>query len=171
MRDSGSVKLYWSLACGSADGGVGGRPRGLRPERWALACRSRVLGFVLSLLGRLPFLSVCLEHFLGLGQSGQAFLAQGDLVGHVQAFRHVVAVGLFGQQKQLIYFGTQVRFQLEQTLVADGLALGGIGMHLGTVHADVAQLEITGGLGQQQHLDEQRFDLGPNVLRKCASVS
>ncbi len=57
MRDSGSVKLYWSLACGSADGGVGGRPRGLRPEALGFGLPLALLGFVLSLLGRLPFLS------------------------------------------------------------------------------------------------------------------
>ena len=43
MRDSGSVKLYWSLSRGPGVGGVGGRPRGLDPVWRDLASRSRTL--------------------------------------------------------------------------------------------------------------------------------
>ena len=174
MRDSGSVKLYWSLSCGSPDGGVGERPGGLRPERLALASRSSCrLASALSLLGRGRFLSTGLEGLsLALARRAEVFLAQGNLVAHVHTFGYFVAIGLFGQPKQLLHFGPQVSFQLEQALVTDGLTLVGIGVHLRTVDADVAELEVTGGLGQQQDLDEQLFDLGPgNVLRKCASVS
>jgi hypothetical protein len=78
---------------------------------------------------------------------------------------HVIFVP---KRRRKVLYG-ELRRQLgpifhEQSTVADGLTLGGIGMHLGTVHADVAQLEITGGLSQQQHLDEQLFDLGPERL-------
>ena len=61
---------------------------------------------------------------------------------------HFVAIGLFGEPKQLIDFGTQAAFQCQQALGADGLTLGSIRMHLGAVHADVAELEIAGRLGQ-----------------------
>ena len=121
MRDSGSVKLYWSLACGSAEGGVGGRPRGLRPVRWALASRSCCLA---SYSACWPLALLNLPGGLaGLGQTGQTLLAQDDLVGHVHACGYFVAIGLFGQPKQLIDFGTQAAFQFQQALVATALLL------------------------------------------------
>ena len=55
--------------------------------------------FVLGLLGCLPFQRPSLQDLLGFGQERKTFLAQGNLVGHVQAFRQLVAVGLLGQHE------------------------------------------------------------------------
>ena len=39
IRDSGSVKLYWSLSCGPGVGALGGLPPGLRPVRRVFSSR------------------------------------------------------------------------------------------------------------------------------------
>ena len=51
-----------------------------------------------------------------------------------QTLRQVLAVGLFGQEEQLIDLGPELVRQFQQPLVADGRALGGIRMHLGAIH-------------------------------------
>ena len=67
MRDSGSVKLYWSLACGS------GRWRCRRTPAWLAAGALGfgfpcvLFGFVLGLFGRLALLQPVLQDLLGLG--------------------------------------------------------------------------------------------------------
>lgn len=44
-------------------------------------------------------------------------------------------------------------------------------MDIIAIKADVLQLEHAGQLSQQQHLDEQAFELGQEGLRKVAKVS
>ena len=45
MRDSGSVKLYWSLARGPGVGGLGALPRGLRFVLRAFSSRACILAW------------------------------------------------------------------------------------------------------------------------------
>ena len=59
-----------------------------------------------------------------------------------------------------------MRFQCQEMLIAHRFALGGVGMNLGSVKADVAQLEHPGHVGQQQHLHEQILQFGQERLAK-----
>ena len=112
MRDSGSVKLYWSLSCGSADGRVWGGPRAFsRPVRWAWAAWARCLAAYWACWAAWALLRPGLQNLLGLSQAHQPFLAQGDLVADVHAGGHSLAVGLLGQLEQLLHFGAQLALQ------------------------------------------------------------
>ena len=75
-------------------------------------------------------------------------------------------VGLFTQQQQFSHFLAQLCFQFQQTLVADCLMLGSIGVDFRPVQADIAQLEHTQHLRIEQDLHEQRLDFRQKGLAK-----
>ena len=93
-------------------------------------------------------------------------LVEGDFLAHDHTLRDVALVGPFAERKQLFDLSAQVRLQGEQVLVTDGMTLGGIGVDLGPVQADGAQLQHPCDLGQQQHLDEQVLQGGEERLAK-----
>jgi hypothetical protein len=75
-------------------------------------------------------------------------------------------IDAFAQREQFLDLRAQMRLQGQQVLIADGFAFGGIGMDLGSIQADVAQLQHTSHLGQQQHLHEQILQLGQERFAK-----
>ena len=70
------------------------------------------------------------------------------------------------QGEQFVNFSPQMRFQRQEVLIAHSLTLGGIGMDLGPIETDVAQLQHPSHLGQHQHLDEQILEFGQEGFAK-----
>jgi len=77
---------------------------------------------------------------------GLTILAEGDLVFDDHPFRQLDLVCLLCQGQQFFHFLVQSFFQLAQSFVAHGFALGCIGMDLGPIKADIAYLEHACGL-------------------------
>ncbi len=102
---------------------------------------------------------------LGLGQVCQTFLPPGHFRRPVQLGRQGFAlVGLLAQRQQFRHFLAQAFFHLEQALPTHGVALGSIGVDLGAVQAEVAQLQHPGGFGQEQDLDEHLLEFDQEAL-------
>ena len=116
----------------------------------------------------MPFSGTFFQNGLGLREIGETLLTKGNLVGQVQPFRQlqVALVGPFTQLKQLADLGPEPVLDFKQPFVADRLALGGIGVNLAAVQTDVAQLEHTSRLCQEQDLHKQLLDLRQEGLAK-----
>jgi hypothetical protein len=115
---------------------------------------------IFSLLAIIAFFGPRFQDGFGLGQARQACLPQGEFVAHDQASGHLALSDAFAQGEQFVNLGAQVGLEGQQVLGAHRLALGGIGMALGAIEADVAQLQHPGELGQQQDLHEEILQLG-----------
>ncbi len=120
--------------------------------------------FVRSAFGLIAFLRAGCQHRFRLRQIGQALLATGDCIGEDQPVGQGHLVRLLAEREQLVDFGVQLMFEFQQTLGTDGMAFGGVGVDLGAVQADVAQLQHARGLGQEQDLHKQVFEFGQKRL-------
>ena len=110
MRESGSVKLYWSLSRGPGVGGLGGRP----PRPAAAACRYFPLaqfGLVGRLLGGVTLLGTRLQRRFRCGQARQPLLAASEFIGDDQAVRQRAPVRLLAQREQRLHLGGEPGFQ------------------------------------------------------------
>src|SRR6266699_3677137 len=84
----------------------------------------------------------------------------------------IVLVALFTQAEQLLDLSSQLRLQLQESLVTDCVVLGGIGMDLGPIQADRSQFQHARLLCEQEHAAPNRsFSSSRNVRRNVASVS
>src|SRR2546421_8208112 len=131
------------------------------PSRRALPLLAlRHLGLILCLLGCCTFLGTSFQQRFSLRQPRQAILAPRDLVAHHQPIGYLWLLALFAQGKQFLDLSSQLSLHLSQPFVADRFALGGIGMHLGSIQADGPQFQYARLLGQQEHLHEEVLQLG-----------
>ncbi len=117
------------------------------------------LRLVVRLFGRRALFRPRFQHRLGLGEPNQSCLAQGDLVADHQTIREFAVVGLLPQGKQLVDLGLELLLDCQQTLVADRLAFGGIGVDFTAIKTDPAQLQDARQSSQQENLDEQALEL------------
>jgi len=134
MRDSGSVRLTWSLARGQ-------------------------LALVLGLLGLEARLRARFDLFLGRGDDGEALLATLQLQRDVQLLGQWLVVGLLGEAHQLIDLALELLLQTVGVLPAQCLVLAGVGFDLGPVEADGSELDQPHRLRDEQYLGEQRRQL------------
>jgi hypothetical protein len=104
--------------------------------------------FVLSAFGLIAFLRAGCQHRLRLRQMSQALLATGDCIGEDQPGGQGPLVCLRAAREQRVDFGAHLMFAFQQTLGTDGMAFGGVGVDLGAVQADGAQLQHARCLGQ-----------------------
>jgi hypothetical protein len=80
------------------------------------------------------------QNYLGLAQVDQLVLAKGDLGGQLQPLGPGGYLGLLTLGKLGSDFSLQLLFTFQQALIANRLALGGIGMDLAPIQTDIAQL-------------------------------
>src|SRR5258706_9833228 len=113
------------------------------------------LGFIVGLLSCRPLLGAGLDHRFGFRQPRQAVLPSRDLLMHHQPISHLWLLALLGSDEEFFDLGSKLELQLQQTLVTDGVMLGGIGMELGPVQADRAQFQHTRLLSEQEDLYEE----------------
>lgn len=85
--------------------------------------------------------------------------AAGDFVWQVETCRYLFVVRRCGQREELFDLGLQLRFELLDVTVAQRAVPGGIGVYLGAIQRDVAQLEYAQRAGDEQHLHHESFDL------------
>ncbi len=79
----------------------------------------------------------------------------------------IVLVALFTQAEQLLDLSSQLRLQLQESLVTDCVVLGGIGMDLGPIQADRSQFQHARLLCEQEHLHEQVLQFEQKRAPKC----
>jgi hypothetical protein len=133
MRESGSVRLTWSLGPGA------GRRRLRRPAARLAAGRRHLLlarlelGLVLGLRARKPLLGPRLDRRLGRGDAGQPVLAPGQLLRHRHPVRHIRPIGRLRQRQQLGDLGLELRLDLARMLIGQRAVPAGVGVHLGAV--------------------------------------
>ena len=106
------------------------------------------------------------QYLFGLSQPFQLLLTPFNLVLDVHLIGQLTSIGGFGQGKQLIDLGVQIRFNGQQSLVTDCFALGSVSMDFAAIQTDVAQLQTSHLLGYQQNLDKQLFQFGQKLLAK-----
>jgi len=94
----------------------------------------------------------------------QSLLAPLQLQGDVQLFWQWLVIGLLGQRHQVFDLALELRLETIGVLPAQCLVLAGIGFDLGAVQTDGAELDQAQGLGDQQDLDEQGFELLEKAL-------
>jgi len=85
-------------------------------------------------------------------------LAPSDLGGHVHAVRLGCEVALLGEGQKGMYLLAQLRFDLVGVGPRQRLVLARIGIDLGAVECDVAELEQLHLAREHQHLHEQHLD-------------
>ena len=123
--------------------------------------------FVFGLLPGVPFGGPPLDLGLGPGDGRQAFFAARQLGGQVQSVRRrLAAVRFFGLTQQFGHLGLELGFKFVGVFPTQGLVLGGVGLDLGAVEADLAQFQAAHLLGDQQNLHEQRRQLWQKSLAK-----
>src|SRR5438445_403429 len=97
---------------------------------WATSRRAlpflalRQLGLILRLLGCCTLFGARFQDRFGLCQACQAVLAPSDFLAHHQPVGNLRLLALFAQHEQFLDLASQPGLQLQQTLVADRLALG-----------------------------------------------
>src|SRR5712692_1438342 len=160
MRDSGSVKLYWSPSRGPGTGGVGGRPPGRRPVVRSRSARCASLASY----------SACSAAARSAARASSTTLASASRAR--RSSRRAISApttspsGTSGwslcsrKREQLLDLASQLGFHPQQPLVTDRVVLGGISMDLGPVQTDRPQLQHTRLLGEQEYLDEEVLQLG-----------
>ncbi len=89
-----------------------------------------------------------------------------DFVLDIHPGRNDGLVGYFSQCQQFRHLLLQIRFDGHQPLVAHRLTLGGVGVDLAPIQADVAQFQHPHRLRQQQDLHEQLLDFRQKSLPK-----
>ena len=111
MRESGSVKLYWSLSRGSGVGGLGVAPSGLLSFSGRFLFSFSQFGFVFGLFRFVASLGASFQHLPGFGQTLQLVSATLYLIVHVHFLWQLPAIRRCRQRKQLLHFRLQERFQ------------------------------------------------------------
>jgi hypothetical protein len=117
----------------------GGTTTGVGPSLACFGCSLVDFGIVGSLLGLIAFLGSGLSDRFRLGQVDQPLVAKGDCIGDDQSFGSLRLLGLLGESEQRVDLHAQLAVEVEQTLVTDRTALGGIGVDFGAVQTEVAQ--------------------------------
>src|SRR6266478_5620945 len=89
------------------------------------------LHFISDAVGSVPCLGPGLDHGFGLSQAGPALLPPDDFFADDQSlWQGFPLLSTSTQRQQILDFFAQVRFDLDQTMVTHGFALGSIGMNL-----------------------------------------
>ena len=125
------------------------------------------LRFVLRLLRRFALLGPGVNDRLGFRQTRQSRFAQRNLVADHQAIGQVAPVGPLAQGQQLRDLGLQLRPDLQQALVAHGVAFRGVRVDLAAVEAERPQLQHSHHSGQQQDLHEEPVEVWQEGLAKA----
>jgi hypothetical protein len=115
--------------------------------------------FVLGLLGLVTRLSPGLNLLLGHCDHLQSLLAPRQLQRHVHPLGQRLVVGLLGQTHQFLDLVLERLFDALGVRPTQGFVLAGVGLDLGPVQADFAQLHQPHRPGNQQDLDEQPLTL------------
>ena len=156
------------LLVGQVDLVVGPRPferrfgrlaAGLFPARLRLRLPRRELGFVLRLLARMAFLGPRRDLRPRLGQLAQPLFAPRQLIRHRHAVGRVRRIGRFGFGQQIGDFGFQLRLDLAGVFIRERAVPAGVGVNLRAVQRHRPHLQDAHLPRQQQHLNEQSFDL------------
>ena len=101
---------------------------------------------------------------LRLRQGLQPVLPSRQLLRQVDALRRLRPIGLRRSLQQGLYFLSQLRLQLLDVAMGQGLVLGGVGFDLGPVQRNLPELHQLHRLRQAQHLDEQVFQFHQKSL-------
>jgi hypothetical protein len=108
---------------------------------------SIALGLALLHLGRMrllftlkAFFGALLYFRLGLLDRFEALLASRNLGRYIHPIGHCRAVRLLAQRQQFLHFLAQLGFDLVGVCPRQGLVFARVGVHLGAVQRDVAQL-------------------------------
>ena len=132
---------------------------GLFPARLGLRLPRRELGFVLRLFARMALLGPRLNLRPRLGQFAQTLLAPRQFVRDRQAVGNVRRVGRFGLGHQVGDLGLQLRLDLAGVFIRQRAMAAGVGVDLRAVQRHRPHLQKAHLPRQQQHLNEQSFDL------------
>src|SRR3954469_18750623 len=176
MRLSSSVRLTWSVGPGPSLPGVGSRPPGFLPVAAALASRAAILASYsagsracrsfarASMIARarpaaLPPLRPRLDDPPRPDDLGQAQLAPGQFVWDRHPVRHIRLIRRLRLGHQLRNFSLQLGFDLARMLIRQRAVAAGVGVDLGAIERDRAQLQHAHLTGELQYLDEQGLDL------------
>ena len=116
-------------------------------------------GRVLLLLSFEALTGALLDLCLGRIDGQQTLLASRDLGRHVHAIGHAHTVGLLAQRQQGLHFFVQLGFDLVRVGPRQGFVLARVGVNLGAVQRDTAQLQALHLARQHQHLYKQRLHL------------
>ena len=127
--------------------------------RVALCAAFGPLGLELLALGLVALGSTLFNLGLGLCNRRQAILTACDLRGYVHAVGCALAIGLLGQRKQRLNLLAQLRLNLVGVRPGQRRVLARVGLDLGAVQRDAAELEKLHLARQHQHLHEQRLHL------------
>src|SRR3954470_11701335 len=159
MRLSSSVRLTWSVGPGPSLPGVGGRPPGFLPVAAALASRAAILASY----------SACSRACRSFARAsmdrprpddlGQALLAPGQFVWDRHPVRHIRLIRRLRLGHQLRNFSLQLGFDPARMLIRQRAVAAGVGVDLGAVERDGAQLQHADLTGELQYLHEQGLDL------------
>ena len=132
---------------------------GLFPARLGLGPPRCELGFVLRLFARMAFLGPRLDLRPRLGQLAQPILAPRQFVRYRHAVRDVRRVSRFGFGHQIGDLGFQLRLDLAGVFIRQCAVPAGVGVNLRAVQRHRPHLQNTHLPRQQQHSNEQSFDL------------
>ena len=126
------------------------------------------LGLVLGLFGCQALGGARFDFSLRLRDGLQACLAPPQLLGNIQPLGQWLRIGALGARQQLLDLGQQLRLELLGMPVRQRAVARGVGVQLRAVQCQRAELEQLHRLGDEQHLHEQRLDLGEESLAERA---
>ena len=114
---------------------------------------------MLGLLARMAFLGPRLDLRPSLGQLAQTLLAPRQFVRYRHAVGNVRRIGRFGFGHQIGDLGFQLRLDLAGVLMRQRAVPAGVGVDLRAVQRHRPHLQNAHLPRQQQHLNEESFDL------------
>ena len=114
---------------------------------------------MLGLLAREAFFAASLDLRASFGNLLQTIFAPRQLVGYRHAVRNVRFIRSFGFGHEFGDFGLQLRLDLARMFIGKRAVPAGVGVDLGAVEPQSAQLQHAHLARQKQHLNEQPFDL------------
>ncbi len=158
IRDSSSVRLTWSLSRGPGSGWLGLFAPGLLTGFLLFGFAFGEFFLVLSPFFVMTRGGPTFDFLFGAGNGVETFFAATELLGNIQTVWSFASVRLFGQPQQFFDLGFELDFELVGILPTQSMAFGCIGLDLGSVQADFAQLQATHLMSNEQNLDKKRIE-------------